>query len=225
MSYLLHLETSTKTCSVAISNEGKLITLKEVEDENYSHAEKLNGFITDALEEANLTLKELSGVVVTSGPGSYTGLRIGVSTAKGLAYALEIPLIAVDALAGLAFQAIQKHKQASFVLAAIDARRMEIFSAIYNRSFELVKPISADIVDEHSYSSYEELLCVGNGVQKLQELWKDRSIQFDDSIKSSALGSIELGWQKFQQKQFEDVAYFEPYYLKDFVATQPKKKA
>jgi tRNA threonylcarbamoyladenosine biosynthesis protein TsaB len=219
MNYLLHIETSTKVCSVAISLDGKLIALKESNDLEYSHGENLTLFIAAVLEEASLNLQNLTAISVASGPGSYTGLRIGVSTAKGLCYALGIPLIAVDALYSLAQIASDKHPDIN-LCPVIDARRMEVFNAIFTNSLETLKVISADVIDEHSYLEFEPFVYFGDGATKLQESWEGRNCQIDSTILASASGQIPMATLKFQNNQFEDVAYFEPFYLKDFFTPQ-----
>lgn len=213
---ILHIETATKVCSVALSSKGELVAEKSSNTEHYSHAENLNVFIQDIVEEAKINFNDLSAVCVTSGPGSYTGLRVGVSTAKALCYTLEIPLISVDSLFSIAAQLISKHKGKN-ICAMIDARRMEVFSAIYDGNMDVIKPISADIIKENSYEEYGEIIAAGDGVNKLKEVFQNRkSIVLDHSVLSSAVGQIELANQKFINKEFEDVAYFEPFYLKDF---------
>ncbi len=216
MIYILHLETSTKVCSVALSCGGKQIALKEDLSNEYSHAENLTLYIQDVLTQSNISLKELNAVSVASGPGSYTGLRIGVSTAKGLCYALEIPLIAVDSLISLATQAKEKHQDIN-LCALIDARRMEEFNGVYSTNLESLKPISADIISEDSYKEFEPFVYFGDGANKLEDIWKDKNCKIDTTIYSSALGQIPLAYEKFNKNQFEDVAYFEPFYLKDFI--------
>jgi tRNA threonylcarbamoyladenosine biosynthesis protein TsaB len=221
MIYILHLETSTKVCSVALSCNGKQIAIKEDLSNEYSHAENLTIYIQEVLLQSSISLKELSAVSVASGPGSYTGLRIGVSTAKGLCYALEIPLIAVDSLISLATIAKEKHHDIN-LCALIDARRMEEFNGIYNSDLKSLKAISADIITEDSYNEFEPFVYFGDGAIKLEEIWKDRNCAIDKSIYSSATGQIALAFEKFNKKQFEDVAYFEPFYLKDFIGLQKK---
>lgn len=216
MIYLLHLETATKACSVALSCNGKQIALREELTEEYSHSEKLTIFIQEVIAEGGIALKDLNAVSVASGPGSYTGLRIGVSTAKGLCFALEIPLIAVDALVSLATLAKEKHEGRN-LCSLIDARRMEVFNAIYSPNIELLKPISADIIDSDSYKEYEPFVYFGDGADKLQAIWENRNCIIDSTIHSSALGQIPLAFEKYQKEQFEDLAYFEPFYLKDFI--------
>jgi tRNA threonylcarbamoyladenosine biosynthesis protein TsaB len=214
MAYILHLETSTKVCSVALSKDGELFALKEVEEDGYAHGEKLTIFIEDVLKQAGIRATELAAVSVASGPGSYTGLRIGVATAKGLCYALSIPLIASDSLAVLASQVNTKVNQC----AVIDARRMEVYNCIYDANGLPLKEISADIIDADSYKEFEPFVYFGDGAAKLQEAFVGRDCTFDASIKSSARGQIEISYQKFRESDFVDVAYFEPFYLKDFIA-------
>ena len=216
MIYILHLETSTKVCSVALSCDGKQIAIKEDLSNEYSHAENLTIYIQEVLLQSSISLKELSAVSVASGPGSYTGLRIGVSTAKGLCYALEIPLIAVDSLISLATIANEKHVEMN-LCALIDARRMEEFNGIYSSDLKSLKAISADIITEDSYKEFEPFIYFGDGAIKLEEIWMDRNCTIDKTIYSSATGQIPLAFEKFNKKQFQDVAYFEPFYLKDFI--------
>lgn len=222
MDYILHLETSTKACSVALSVGGELVELKESVTDAYSHSESLTLFIQEVMNSAKLEMNQLKAVSVTSGPGSYTGLRIGVSTAKGLCYALGIPLIAVDSLISMATIAKEKHPNKN-LCALIDARRMEVFSAIYFSNLEVMKPISADVLeDENAYAAFEPFVYFGDGAPKMAEAWKNRNCSIDLEIHASAIGQIKIAHQKFQNADFENVAYFEPFYLKDFVSTQKK---
>lgn len=220
MKYLLHIETSTKVCSVALSLDGKLIRVKESNELEYSHGENLTLFIASVLEDSKVSLNDLAAISVASGPGSYTGLRIGVSTAKGLCYALGIPLIAIDALFSMAQLAHEKHSDIN-LCPVIDARRMEVFNAIYTSTLETLKVISADVIDENSYQEFEPFVYFGDGAAKLQEIWKGRNCQIDTTVLASAIGQIPLATLKFLNNEVEDVAYFEPFYLKDFFT--PKK--
>lgn len=219
--FLLHLETSTKVCSVALSRNGQLIFLKESNEEHFTHGEMLTLFIAEVMEKAGVDYSKLAAVSIASGPGSYTGLRIGTSTAKGICYALKIPLLAINSLESLAEIAKKKYPNNN-LCPMIDARRMEVYSAIYSPAMKLLKPISADILDESSYITFENLVCFGDGMPKTKELWTDRNILFDDGIISSATGQIECSYIKFVNQDFEDVAYFEPFYLKDFISTAKK---
>lgn len=217
MTLILHLETSTKACSVALSKDGSLIALKESLSDEFSHSENLTVFVQAVIKEAGIELKDLSAISVASGPGSYTGLRIGVSTAKGLCYSLGKPLIAIDSLISLAVLAKEKHPSTN-LCAMIDARRKEVYCAIYSADLSKIKPITADILDEHSYLEFEPFIYFGDGAEKMQEDWQGRNCIADIELHASAKGQIALAFEKFQAQQFEDVAYFEPYYLKDFVS-------
>jgi tRNA threonylcarbamoyladenosine biosynthesis protein TsaB len=222
--YILHLETSTQVCSVGLSLNGELIALKEVTDKGFVHGEMITLFIEDVLKRANILISSIVAVSVASGPGSYTGLRIGVSTAKGLCYALNIPLIAIDSLKCLEQVARMNYSKGTIV-SMIDARRMEVFSAIYNSEGEVVKTISADILDEQSYESFLPFTIVGDAVGKVKNLWEIRDIHFEETCIASAKGQVKIGYEKFQKQEFEDVAYFEPFYLKDFVTGVSTKNA
>ncbi len=224
MTYILHIETATKVCSVALSKNGQLIQLAEINEDGYSHGEQLTCLIEKCLLQANVTLQEIQAVSISSGPGSYTGLRIGVSTAKGLCYALKIPLIAVDSLVSLAIVGSKKYPH-HVLCPMIDARRMEVYSAIYSPEFNVLKEISPDVIDELSYAEFGQLICFGDGASKLSELWKARKeITIDTSIFPSAEGQVTLAFQHFQNNKFEDVAYFEPFYLKAFYEPPAKLK-
>ena len=213
---ILHLETATKVCSVALSDKGKLIAHKEENSESYTHSENLTVFVMDVLKKAGKKLGDLDAVSVTSGPGSYTGLRIGVSTAKGFCYALNIPLISVDSLVSIAAQLPNKNSNQLFC-PMIDARRMEVFSAIYDIDLNIKKPISADVITATTYAEFGNIIACGDGAEKLRPMWKSRAnVTFKTDMLSSAKGQITIAWQKYQKQHFENVAYFEPFYLKDF---------
>ncbi|MDX2359994.1 MAG: tRNA (adenosine(37)-N6)-threonylcarbamoyltransferase complex dimerization subunit type 1 TsaB [Crocinitomicaceae bacterium] len=216
MVYILHLETATKVCSVALSRDGKLIAQKETLEDGYSHGENLNLFIEDVLQQAAISTKKLTAVSVASGPGSYTGLRIGAATAKALCYGLEIPLIAIDALTSLAEIAKVKHPIVN-LCPVIDARRMEVYNLVMDQNGKPLKEISADIIDDGSYNNFTPFVCFGDGAEKLQEIWSSKDCTFDLEIKSSATGQVAMAFQKFNDQEFEDVAYWEPFYLKDFI--------
>ncbi len=214
MTYLLHIETSTKVCSVALSKDGELCAVEELEEQGYSHGENLTIFIERVLKSANISANELHGISVASGPGSYTGLRIGVATAKGLCYSLKIPLLAIDSLTALAALA----ETTSNKCAVLDARRMEVYNCIFDAEGNKLKEISADIIDEESYREFEPFVFFGDGAEKLSDIWSNRNCTINSEIKSSAIGQVGIAYQKFQNEDFEDVAYFEPFYLKDFIA-------
>lgn len=222
MTYILHIETATKVCSVALSGNGELTQIREFKDDGYSHGEQLTLLIQQVLELQGITAENLSAVSVSAGPGSYTGLRIGVSTAKGLCYALAIPLIAIDTLESMAEVARIAYPDSN-LCPMIDARRMEVFSLITNFESDVLKPVSADILDENSYTDFEPFVCFGDGAPKMEELWNDRDILFDFDLEPSAKGQIHAAYQKFLKQEFEDVAYFEPAYLKEFYQAPVKK--
>ncbi|MBW7867668.1 MAG: tRNA (adenosine(37)-N6)-threonylcarbamoyltransferase complex dimerization subunit type 1 TsaB [Brumimicrobium sp.] len=223
MTRLLHIETATKVCSVALSEDGKLVDVLEESSGEYIHSEKLTIFIEEICKRNHWNLQDLQGIVVTSGPGSYTGLRIGVSTAKGLCFGLDIPLISVNTLESITQLALIKYPDA-IICAMIDARRMEVFSGIYDNQMRLVKPLSADILDDNSYAEFEPFVVCGDGAEKVQTLWPNRNITVDITILSSASGQVQIAYQKYLNQEFEDVAYFEPKYLKDFMVTTAKSK-
>ncbi len=221
--YLLCIETSTTNCSVAISKNGVIVTMKEDNNAQYSHAENLHVFIKKLLDSENITTNQLSGVVVSKGPGSYTGLRIGVSAAKGLCYALDIPLISVNTLESLSYQVLTKDN--CYIIPMLDARRMEVYTAIFNTSFNEIEKTKALILDESSYTNYldqKKCIFIGNGVTKFQEICKHSNAHFIPKSLPSAKELGEIGFRKYSKKQFENVAYFEPYYLKDFMAIKSK---
>ena len=221
MTYILNIETSTKNCSVSIALNGETIALKEIAEVGFSHAEKLHVFFEAILKENNLTFKNLSAIAISQGPGSYTGLRIGVSAAKGLSYSLDIPLIAVDTLASLASQV--KFND-GIIIPMIDARRMEVYSAIFNSNLEKIRAVEAQIIAENSFSDIsEKIYVVGDCQEKLKTvLTKDNFVFLDDIIYPSSKEMSLLSFEKYQKNDFVDVAYFEPYYLKDFMITASK---
>ncbi|MGA9637991.1 tRNA (adenosine(37)-N6)-threonylcarbamoyltransferase complex dimerization subunit type 1 TsaB [Flavobacterium sp.] len=223
MSYILNIETATKNCSVALSKEGKTIVCFETAEEGYSHAEKLHVFIEQSIKEAGIDYKDLSAVAVSQGPGSYTGLRIGVSAAKGLCYALGIPLIAIDTLQSLASQVGVKD---GLIVPMLDARRMEVYNAIFTSNLEYIRATQAEIITEESFSAiHEKIYFVGDGTQKcMTVLKKDNFIFIEGVIFPSAKEMCVLSYQKYSHNDIVDVAYFEPFYLKDFMVTLPKSK-
>ena len=222
MSYILNLETATKNCSVAIAKDGKTILCKEMAEAGYSHAEKLHVFIEDCLQELQLTSKDLSAVAVSQGPGSYTGLRIGVSAAKGLCFALDIPLIAIDTLQVLASQVSISE---GIIIPMIDARRMEVYAAIFNSKLEKIREVQAEIITENSFvQSNETIHFIGDCSEKAKTVLTSQNFIFhDEMVYPSAKEMAFLSFKKFQEKDFVDVAYFEPFYLKDFMITVSKK--
>ena len=222
MSYILNIETATKNCSVALAKEGKTILCKEIAEEGYSHAERLHVFIEQIIQEVGITFKDISAIAVSQGPGSYTGLRIGVSAAKGLCYALGIPLIAVDTLQVLASQANVSN---GLIIPMLDARRMEVYSAIFTPNFENKRAVQAEIITENSFEDLQETLYfVGDCAEKCKPILTKENHVFLEEIKyPSAKEMSFLSFGKYQNIDFVDVAYFEPYYLKDFMMTVSKK--
>jgi len=215
--FILHLETTTKVCSVALSESGNLIDCIENGADNFIHGEFLTVYIEEILDRNNLKPLNLSAISFSSGPGSYTGLRIGLSTAKGICFALSIPLISVSTFESLAKIGAQKHPD-SILVPMIDARRMEVYSQIFDSKLKTLKPLSADILDENTYSEFEPFVCYGDGAEKMQIYWKDRNVKFDSELSISAKGQVQLAYEKFISKQFENLAYYTPLYLKDFIA-------
>ena len=218
MALILLIESATKSCSVSLSSENKIIACKEEVNEQYSHAEKLTVFITELFKTQDFTIKDLDAVAVSKGPGSYTGLRISVSTAKGLCYALDIPLISVSTLKAMAFGMAQKEKS-DLYCPMIDARRMEVYNAFYNSTNKEIRGIQADIIEACSYQKEldKKVLFFGDGAEKCKQMIQHPNARFIDGIFPSSKDMLEIANEKFAEKDFEDVAYFEPFYLKDFV--------
>lgn len=227
MATILQIETATQVCSVALSVDGKTIFVKEEIGQNL-HASNLTIFIAEVIKETNLSFKDLDAIAVSKGPGSYTGLRIGVSTAKGLSYALEIPLIAIETLEMMAAGfIIENPNYTGLICPMIDARRMEVYTALFNPNLYILEPTSAKIVDEHSFVdslAKNEITFLGDGAAKCVETLNHPNANFKGTNFNSANYMSQLANKAFQGAHFENVAYFEPFYLKDFVITQPKKK-
>lgn len=221
MTYILHIESSTKNCSVSISENGKNVALIEERYDQYMHSEKLLVFIDEVIKKTNISRNELSSVAVSKGPGSYTGLRIGVSLAKGLCYALDIPLISVPSTQVLAHTLLlrQDISESDIICSTIDARRMEVYNCFYDNSIQPISNIISTNVDENFASEYADfkVYFIGDSVQKIADTITHQNF---DSIEMypSAQGLEKVAFEKFQKKEFEDVAYFEPYYLKEFMA-------
>ncbi|TYP76002.1 tRNA (adenosine(37)-N6)-threonylcarbamoyltransferase complex dimerization subunit type 1 TsaB [Aquimarina intermedia] len=219
MGYILCLETATTNCSVALTKNGKVIAIREDIDGGYSHAERLHVFIEEVLTETGVKASELDAVAVGKGPGSYTGLRIGVAAAKGLCFALDIPLIAIPTLALLALQVADK-KEVSTIIPMIDARRMEVYASVYTHDYHEIRETRAEILDPTSYLGYlnEGIVCfIGSGVAKFAEICDHPNAIFIKNAMPSTKEMALQSYSKFKQQDFEDVTYFDPYYLKDFV--------
>jgi len=222
VAYIINIETSSKNCSVAIAKNGVQMCCIEAHDDHFIHAEKLHTFVDEALKSANITLADVHAIAISAGPGSYTGLRIGTSAAKGFCFVLQIPLISIHTTQ-LLLEGISA-KENTAIIAAIDARRDEIYTQVFSSAKEHLSPIYAHVLTESSFSEYgfEKILFVGDGAEKSASVinWTDAA--FDQRLPSAA-DMCQLSYQKFTANQFEDVAYFEPFYLKDFVAGKPKK--
>ncbi|MDQ5929656.1 MAG: tRNA threonylcarbamoyladenosine biosynthesis protein TsaB [Bacteroidota bacterium] len=223
MSYILNIETATKNCSVALAFEGKTILCREISEAGYSHAEKLHVFIEEVLQESGVTFQDLKAIAVSQGPGSYTGLRIGVSAAKGLCFALNIPLIAVDTLQSLATQVSETD---GLIIPMLDARRMEVYSAIFNNKHENIRGIEAEIITSDSFASItEKIYFVGDCAEKCQTVLTNENFVFLKSIVYPSANEMSaLSFKKFIANEWADLAYFEPFYLKDFMVTTPKAR-
>ena len=217
MSIILNIETATKNCSVSIADKGKILAIKELNNGNYSHAEVLHPFIVDILREANITSNHIDAVAVSKGPGSYTGLRIGVSAAKGLCFAFDKPLISIDTLTSLSHSIAIDN---GFIVPMIDARRMEVYAAVFNEKNQLIREIKADIIEESSFSEYLKIgkvYFLGDGSQKCKETILHENAIFVDDKFPSAKEMAQLSYDKYKKNDIENVAYFEPFYLKDFL--------
>jgi len=228
MSLILNIESSSKICSVSLSEKGNLLYLKESDDKEYSHSRLLTLYIEDVFSKTGFKTSDLQAVAVSKGPGSYTGLRIGVSTAKGIAYSLGIPLISVGTLESMALRVSENYKEKdSLYCPMLDARRMEVYCALYDNRNQIIKEISADIITRNSFSEYLEknkIIFFGDGASKCKEIIKHNNAFFLENINPSSKDMITYSYKSFINKEFEDIAYFEPFYLKDFIATVPKNK-
>lgn len=223
MTMILNLETATTNCSVSIARNGEIISLREDNSPNYSHSEQLHIFIEEALKGASLAFKDISALAVSKGPGSYTGLRIGVSAAKGLCFSLDLPLISVSTLESLAMQGHARNYD--FIIPVLDARRMEVYSAIFDAQGNRLRETKAEIINKDSFLEYAQkgsVLLIGDGAEKCRELLDHPNFSFLTAL-PTATEMGELSYKKFKANDFENVAYFEPYYLKDFML--PTKKS
>ncbi|MEI6865481.1 tRNA (adenosine(37)-N6)-threonylcarbamoyltransferase complex dimerization subunit type 1 TsaB [Flavicella sp.] len=224
MAYILNFDTATKNCSVSVSNDGELLAFEELNSEGYSHGEKLHVFIEKVLKEVEINISDLAAVCVGKGPGSYTGLRIGVSAAKGICFALDIPLISIETLDVLASAVDVKD---GVIVSMLDARRLEVFSAVYTVSGDRIRKTEAQIINSESFEGYlkkGKVYFVGDGAEKCKELIQHKNAVFIDDEFPSAKNMTVMAYEKYVKKEFEDVAYFEPFYLKDFVGIKPKPR-
>jgi len=223
---LLCIETSGKNCSVALFEGLQLVSIREVHTEQFSHSENLHVFIEQVLKESNLQPKAIKAIAISAGPGSYTGLRIGVATAKGLCYGWDIPLIALPTLRILAEQVTYEFTDIEYIIPMIDARRMEVFTAVYSHDFSPILGERAEILTESTFDTYlnkGKTIFLGDGITKFQAICKHKNAYFWENKFPSAkqMGRLALG--KYQAQAFEDIAYFEPFYLKEVYLVKSNK--
>ena len=229
MACILHIETSTNACSVAVSENGQCIHEETQHGERGAGAEQLGRMVDEALSFTDSHAIPFDAVSVSCGPGSYTGLRIGVSMAKGICYGRDLKLIAVPTLELMCVPVLLREtitEDNALLCPMIDARRMEVYSALYDRSLKEVRPVGADVVTEETYKQWLDerpIYFFGNGAQKCMETLNHPNAHYIDGIEPLAKWMMPLAEKRFLNEQFEDVAYFVPFYLKDFVAIKPKK--
>lgn len=221
---ILHIETSSKNCSVAISDAEKLLCVCEEVSENYKQSESLHTFVEWALEGAEISLKDLDAVSLGMGPGSYTGLRIGASSAKGFCYGLKIPLIAVNSMETMIEPFLDQ--KFDYIIPLLDARRMEVYTAVFDgNSGKMLTDTEARILDETSFQEFadKKVIFVGDGASKAQEILQLPKAEFNANVYPSAKYLVKKATEKFNNSEFENVAYFEPFYLKEFQGVKKKK--
>lgn len=221
---ILYIETSSKNCSVAISDNEKLLCLTEEVSENYKQSESLHTFVEWALEGAGISMKDIEAISLGKGPGSYTGLRIGAASAKGFCYGLKVPLVAVNSLESMIEPFLDQNYD--LVIPLIDARRMEVYTAVYDgKTGQELSETEAKILYETSFEKFKDkkVIFIGDGAKKAQEILKLPNADFNETIYPSAQYLIKKSLKKINNKDFEDIAYFEPFYLKDFHGVKKKK--
>ncbi len=219
MAYILNIETSTTNCSVAIFNDLNLIEFAEVNTGDYSHSKSLHVFIDSILKKSKISPKDLSAISVSKGPGSYTGLRIGVASAKGLCFALDIPLISIETLKILSQNILNK----GTVIPCLDAKRMEVYSAVFDINNNMIRDTKAEIISENSFQKYlnkNQVYFIGNANEKLKKIITNKNAEFIDNYFPSARQMGLLSFNKFKNNKFENLDNFEPFYLKDFVGAK-----
>lgn len=223
MAIILNIETATKNCSVSLAKDGNILAIKELNNGNYSHAEVLHPFIVAVLKEAKISSQQINAVAVSKGPGSYTGLRIGVSTAKGLCFSLHRPLISIDTLHSLSHSiSIEK----GVIVPMLDARRMEVYAAVFSKDHDQIRHIKAEIINEDSFTkelANTQVYFLGDGAQKCKEFITHTNAVFIENKFPSAKEMAQLSFDKYKKNDIEDIAYFEPFYLKDFIVVPQKK--
>ncbi|MCW3167822.1 tRNA (adenosine(37)-N6)-threonylcarbamoyltransferase complex dimerization subunit type 1 TsaB [Chryseobacterium sp. 09-1422] len=221
---ILYLETSSKNCSVAISDDEKLLCVCEEVSENYKQSESLHSFVEWALEGAEISLKDLDAICLGKGPGSYTGLRIGAASAKGFCYGLNIPLMAVNSMESMKEPFLGQNYD--LIIPLVDARRMEVYTAVYDGvSGEELSPTEAKVLDESSFQEFadKKVLFVGDGAAKAKEILQLPNAEFSEDLYPSAKYLVKKSLEKIKSNDFEDIAYFEPFYLKEFHGVKKKK--
>ncbi|MDF1697175.1 MAG: tRNA (adenosine(37)-N6)-threonylcarbamoyltransferase complex dimerization subunit type 1 TsaB [Saprospiraceae bacterium] len=224
MPLILNIETSTDICSVCLAKDNKILAIRETE-RSYSHSEVIAVFIEECVKEAKISMTDIEAVSISRGPGSYTALRIGASTAKGICFALSIPLIAIDTLDALRTSVQDNAEQNDLVIPMIDARRKEVYLSIYDHRGKVVKEVEPIILDENTFkslSSYRKLLFCGDGAPKAKDILTIENSWFFD-VECSSTYMVKLSEEKFLAKQFEDIAYYEPFYYKGPNITVQKK--
>lgn len=225
MALILNIETATTNCSVSLSENTNVLALKEEHSEGYSHAELLHVFINEVFKIATVAPKSIDAIAVSMGPGSYTGLRIGVSAAKGLCFALNKPLIATETLKSLALKI--KSTEEAFIIPLLDARRMEVYTAVFSNNYQVIEPTTNLILNHDSFSTYlqqAKVYFIGTGTKKTKELIQHPNAVFMEAQLPSSKEMALISSEKFKSKQFEDLAYFEPFYLKPVMALKMNQK-
>jgi len=225
LTLLLHIETATKNCSVSLSDGAQLRCVKEFNDQSYSHGELLHVFIDELFTTTGTSMGDLKAVTVSKGPGSYTGLRIGVAAAKGICFTLDIPLIGLSTLEILA-RAISVTNDA-YIVPLLDARRMEVYSAVYDENYTCIRGIQAEVINADSFAEYlvkGKVYFLGDGAEKCRDVIRHENAIFMDGYFPSSQQMPILGNTQYTQANYENLAYFEPLYLKEFLVTPSKKK-
>ncbi|OYU94226.1 MAG: tRNA (adenosine(37)-N6)-threonylcarbamoyltransferase complex dimerization subunit type 1 TsaB [Bacteroidetes bacterium B1(2017)] len=227
MALILGIETATEVCSVALGKDGTCIA-EQTNREGNTHASQLHKMVENILKETGYTFNNLNAIAVSKGPGSYTGLRVGVSAAKGFGYALNIPVIGISTLKSLCAQVLGRTEtKGELLVPMIDARRMEVFTAIFSQKLEEIESTNAKIIEENMYVDLletQKILFFGNGSEKCKKILEHKNATFIDNLTCNATSLLGLAEEMYQNNEFENLAYFEPFYLKDFVGTTPKNK-
>ncbi|MBE50887.1 MAG: tRNA (adenosine(37)-N6)-threonylcarbamoyltransferase complex dimerization subunit type 1 TsaB [Flavobacteriales bacterium] len=217
MALILNLETSSKNCSVALFNRNDCISFKEICSENYSHSENLATFIKDVVDDYGVSFSDISAISISKGPGSYTGLRIGMASAKGLCYALSIPLIGLNSLEIMTCQVLSNNSGFDLFRPMINSRKNEVYTALYDINLNLVEPIASVSVHQDSFNTnhYKKVICFGTGSEKVKNIIPNGNFLLDIMPSARSMGS--MSFQKFSENDFEDVAYCDPFYLKEAI--------